>query len=211
MVPPAAKYRGLAYGEWQARFWQALLGTPVVNGVHPFLTYGAFRGADDDMVFLAPSFYYPGFSCVVEVTVPAGSPLFIPVRYNVECSQIEAPPFYGYNEASLRKAANDWIDTYSSDYYAFIDGRPVRNIDAYRSDSPLYRFGPLPENNLFQFFGMDVPKGTTSRSVAAGCHLLLTPLSVGHHEVRVGCTGYDADPAGLVVETVFRIHVVARR
>jgi hypothetical protein len=207
VVPPNAKYRGLTYGEWEARYWQALLIIPVVNGIQPFLTFGAFGGADG-VVFLAPSYYQAG-SYIIDVTIPAGTPLFMPVRVNAECSQLEPDPFHGDDEASLRQCANDFIDIYSSGYFASIDGRPVKNIDAYRSDSPLYVFGPLPEDNLFQFLGLDAPAGTTSLSVSAGYHLLLTPLSVGRHEVRVGATTYDVNPAGDRVETVFRITVAA--
>ncbi len=209
VVPPNARYRGLTYGEWQTRYWQELLAIPVVNGIHPFLTFGAFGGTGD-MVFLAPSYYQLG-SYVIDVTIPAGTPLFIPVRINAECSQLEPDPFHGDDEASLRQCANDFIDHFSSGYFASIDGRPVHNIEAYRSDSPLFEFGPLPENNLFQFFGLDAPAGTMSLSVSAGYHLLLSPLSVGRHEVRVRATASDVNPAGDRVETVFRITVVAEK
>lgn len=207
VVPPNAKYRGHTYGEWQAKYWQAMFAIPVVNGIHPFLSFGAFGGADG-VVFLAPSYYQPG-SYVVDVTIPAGTPLFLPVYFHSECSQLEPDPFHGEDEASLRQCANDFIDLYSSGYFASIDGRPVNNIDAYRSDSPLFEFGPLPENNLFQFLGLDAPADTTSLSVAAGYHLLLPPLSVGRHDIRVGVTAYDVNPAGDQVETIFRITVTA--
>jgi hypothetical protein len=134
---------------------------------------------------------------------------FCPCIFHSECSQLEPDPFHGEDEASLRQCANDFIDLYSSGYFASIDGRSVNNIDAYRSDSPLFEFGPLPENNLFQFLGLDAPAGTTSLSVAAGYHLLLPPLSVGRHEIRVGVTVYDVNPAGDQVETIFRITVTA--
>ncbi len=208
VVPANEKYLGLTYGEWQARFWQALFEIPVVNGIHPFLTYGAF-GGKDGVVFLSPSYYYPGVSCLVEVKIPAGTPLFMPVRYNVECSQLEDPPFHGDDEASLRKAASDWIKKYASDYYAFIDGRPVTNINTYNINSPEFEVGPLPENNFLEFFGAKDTVGKTALAAAAGCHLLLTPLEVREHEVVVGCTGYDGNPAGGRVETVFHITVEA--
>src|SRR5262245_59240163 len=102
VVPPKANYRGLTYGEWHARYWQAMLALPVVNGVHPFLTYGAFEG-EEGVVYLAPSYYDYATTSLVDVTVPAGTPLFMPVRADAECSQLEPPPFHGDDEASLRQ------------------------------------------------------------------------------------------------------------
>ena len=36
----------------------------------------------------------------------------------------------------------------TSGMFAVIDGVPVNNLDAYRVESPLFEFGPLPEDNL---------------------------------------------------------------
>jgi hypothetical protein len=35
VIPPNAKYKGLTYGEWAARWWQEALSIPVVGGQHP--------------------------------------------------------------------------------------------------------------------------------------------------------------------------------
>jgi hypothetical protein len=45
--------------------------------------------------------------------------------------------------------------------------------------SPLYTFGPLPDNNLF-----GAPAGTTSLSVADGVYVMLAPLSAGPHVIH---------------------------
>jgi hypothetical protein len=71
-----------------------------------------------------------------------------------------------------------------------IDGVPVENLESYRVESPLFEFGPLPENSLFEHpFGIAsldaTPAGTTSLSVSDGVWLLLTPLSVGEHEIHI--------------------------
>jgi hypothetical protein len=50
-----------------------------------------------------------------------------------------------------------------------IDGTPVNNLEtAYRFESAHFTFGPLPEDNIFEFFGLDAPAGTTSTAVDAG-------------------------------------------
>jgi hypothetical protein len=105
VIPPHAKYRGLTYGEWAARWWQAAFALPVVNGDHPVFSGGAF-GGEDGVVFLAAKF---GSPVEVDVTIAAGTRLFFPV-INTECSVIEPPPFHGDDEASLRTCANDHID-----------------------------------------------------------------------------------------------------
>jgi hypothetical protein len=62
-----------------------------------------------------------------------------------------------------------------------IDGVSIQNPAAYRADSPLFVFGPLPENNL-----ANAPVGATSPAVAGGIGVLLRPLSPGPHVVRFG-------------------------
>jgi hypothetical protein len=199
VIPPHAKYRGLDYGEWAAKWWQAVFAIPVVGGQHPVLTGGRF-GGEDGVVFLAAVFG----QATIDVTVPAGTPLFVPV-VNSECSVIEPDPFHGDDEASLRACANSHIDN-TSDLFAELDGT-LLNLDAYRVESPLFEFGPLPADNLLSFFGLDAPEGTTSLSVDAGIYLLLAPLSVGQHVLRVGGT---FDEFGVAIDTTFVITVVPR-
>ena len=196
VMPPNAKFRGLNYGEWGASWWQAAFQIPVVEGDHPLFSGGAFQGPKG-VVFLAA---VVGEPAVVEVTIPAGTPLFIPI-VNSECSTIEDPPFFGSNETELRQCVNDFIDQ-TSGLFAEIDFVPVGNIEAQRVESPLFEFGPLPENNVF-----GEPAGTTSPSVDAGFYLLLAPLSAGEHVVSVGGT---FDLFGASIDTTFLITVEPR-
>jgi hypothetical protein len=197
LVPTNAKFRGMTYGEWGASWWQAAFATPIVDGDHPLFSGGAFEG-EKGVVFLAA---VVGEPAIVEVTIPAGTPLFIPV-VNAECSTIEEPPFFGGNEQELRTCANLFIDT-TSNRFAEIDFVAVENLDFQRVESPLFEFGPLPENNI-----LDVPPGTTSPSVDAGVYLLLAPLSVGQHFVRVGAT---IDLFNVSIDTTFLITVEPKR
>ena len=138
-----------------------------------------------------------GAAVTVELTISPGTALFFPV-VNAECSVIEPAPFHGEDEVSLRACANDHIDN-TSGRFAEIDSVPVSNLDAYRIESPLFEFGPLPENNL-----LAAPAGATSPSVDAGVYLLLAPLSVGEHALRVGGT---FDEFGASIDTTFIITV----
>lgn len=193
LFPPNLRYRGLSYSEWEARWWQAALSIPIVDGHHPFISGGAF-GAEDGVLFLAGV----GGGVTVDLTIPAGNVIFFPV-VNAECSVIEPPPFHGDNEEELRACANYHIDN-TSQRFAVIDGVPVTNLDDYRSESPLFEFGPLPENNI-----AGLPAGTTSSSVDAGVYLFLA-LPVGKHVLHFGGT---FDLFGFSIDTTYNITVVS--
>jgi hypothetical protein len=181
--PPNAKFRGLSYQDLEARFWQTLFAIPVVDGNHPLFSGGPVD-AGDGIVLLPAPFAIPGNPVQIEATIPLGSALFIPI-VNTECSAFEPDPFHGDNETDQRAQANAWMDgAYGLE--ATIDGKLVKNIDAYRFQSAQFVWGPLPEDNLFEFLGFDAPEGTTSTAVDAGFYLLITPLSVGEHEIHIG-------------------------
>jgi hypothetical protein len=79
-----------------------------------------------------------------------------------------------------------------------IDGVPVEDLESYRVESPLFEFGPLPANSLFEhLFGIasldPTPEGATSMSVIDGVWLLLTPPSVGEHEIHIRAPGRGID------------------
>jgi hypothetical protein len=202
VIPPNAKYRGLSYSQWQAKWWQAAFALPVIAGDHPLISGGAF-GGEDGVVFLAGV----GGNPTVEITIPAGTPLFFPI-INYECSVFEPPPFHGDDEESLRECANSHMDDVT-ELFAEIDGRPLNNLQAYRAESPLFEWGPLPEGNIFAFFGLDAPAGTASEAVDAGAYLLLAPLSVGDHTIHFRGTN-TGELAG-TIETTYIVHVVPRR
>lgn len=202
VLPPHAGFRGMSYGEWARSWWQALFAIPVVDDDHPYISGGAFEG-EKGVMYLAA---VVGAPATVDVMIPAGTPLFVPV-INAECSVIEPDPFHGEDETSLRACANGHIDN-TSGRSAELDGKPVQNLDAYRVQSPLFEFGPLPENNLLAFFGLDAPAGAVSPSVDAGVYLLIKPLSVGHHVLRIRAT---FDDLGASIDTTFNLTVVPNK
>lgn len=185
ILPPNAKFRGSNYGQWGAMWWQTVLELPVVAGRHPLISGGAFQGPRG-VVFLAGVFADPEEPAVLEITIPPGTPLFFPV-VNAECSVFEPDPFHGDDAEELFACANGHLNN-TSDRFAIIDGRPVTMLDAYRTQSPLFVWGPLPENNIFAFFDQDAPAGTTSPAADAGVYLLLAPLNVGQHVLEFGGT-----------------------
>jgi hypothetical protein len=152
-----------------------MFATPIVDGDHPLFSGGAVPGPKG-VLFLTGVFADPDEPAVVELTIRPGTPLFFPV-VNSECSVYEAN---GDSEQELRACANDSMDN-TSGRFAVIDGRPVRRLDDYRTQSPLFTWGPLPADNVF-----GAPEGTTSPAADAGYYLLLAPLSVGQHVIEFG-------------------------
>lgn len=197
VLPLHAKYKGLTYGDWLALSWQAVFAIPVEAGGHPLITGGAV-GLNNGMVSLwAPVVAAGSPRVTIPVTIAPGQHLSVGM-ISVECSVAEPPPFHGEDEAELRACANGLLDL-ASDLYVAIDGKPVQNPGAYRTESPLFRFGPLPEGNV-----LGLPPGTQSDAVAAGYGLLLSPLSVGVHRIIVRTT---VPAFGIAVDAKFIVTV----
>jgi hypothetical protein len=192
VIPPNAEFRGLSYGEWGAQWWRAMTTIPIVDGNHPYFYGGAFEGPNG-MLFLSGT----GGGAVIDITIRPGTPVFFPV-VNAECSVLEPDPFHGADEAELRACANGHIDQ-TSGLSASIDGVSVNNLDAYRVESPLFEFGPLPGDNIF-----GAAAGTTTLSVDAGIYVLVAPLSVGKHTITIRGTFDEFD---FTIDTTFNITV----
>jgi hypothetical protein len=197
VAPPNSSYRGFSYGEWAAMWWQTAIAIPVDDGDHPVFSGGAFEGPKGVM-FLAGVF--SDEPAEIEIAIPAGTPLFFPI-INAECSEFEPDPFHGDGEEELRECANDHIDN-TSNVFAEIDGKPVKNLGAFRTESPLFTWGPVPADNIF-----GAPEGTTSDAVDAGYYLMVAPLSVGEHVIEFGGT---FDHFGASINTRYLITVTPK-
>jgi hypothetical protein len=185
ILPPQSSPFGASYAEWSARWWQWAYSLPIDH--HPlFDTADVSAGQSGKVWFLGASFVSTtnpsgvNVSIVTRnVTVPTGKAFFVPVA-NVEASTVEGN---GTTDAELRAAAISFQDTFTN-MSAQFDGAQVQNLGAYRVQSPLFTFGPLPDNNVLQFFGLTAPAGTTSLSVGDGVYLMLAPLSAGQHSIH---------------------------
>jgi hypothetical protein len=189
VLPPNSKPYGHSYAEWSAMHWQWEYSMPVDQ--HPlFDTADCSEGQSGKVWFLGGTFAsteaVPGVivgQVTRECTIPAGTSLFFPL-VDVECSTIE---LNGDTEGELRDCANLFADLIDPDsLFLTIDGKVVKNLADYRVESPLFTFGPLPDNNILQSFGYDAPEGSTSPSVSDGVFVMLKPLSVGEHTIHFG-------------------------
>ncbi len=172
ILPPGSSPYGHTYAEWTAAWWQWALTMPLDNS--PLAeTADCSAGQSGHVWFLGGSFV--SAEAVRNCTVPAGKAIFFPVL-NTECSTAEPDPFHGDTQAQLSECAKGWVDGATG--VCTLDGELVQNLEAYRFQSPLFEFGPLPENNV-----LFIDAGLSGQSVSDGYWLMLAPLPVGGHVI----------------------------
>jgi hypothetical protein len=208
VFPPNSKPYGKSYGEWSARFWQWAFSLPTT--AHPLYdTADCSAGQSGKVWFLGGAFFSTEIAPGVllgqanrKCEIPKGTALFFPI-VNVEASTIEGN---GQTEEELRDFANFLADFIVPESLRLeIDGECIRRLDRFRVESPLYVFGPLPEDNI-----LGAPAGEFSPSVSDGVHIMLKPLKKGHHKIRF-YGEIDLAPIGgpLVIQDItYRIRIV---
>jgi hypothetical protein len=206
VLPPNSHPYGMTYGEWSVKWWQWTYSLPVDQ--NPSFDEGGncTNGANGQF---GPVWFLTGvinISGTAErtCTVPAGKALFFPIL-NVECATLEGN---GSTEAELRTCTSGFM-SFVTNVEAEIDGVPIQNSDNYRTSSPLFTYGPLPDNNILQLFGYTAPAGATSLSVGDGFYLMLAPLSVGKHTLHY--TGTFGDPINFTLDITYNLTVAPYR
>ena len=180
VLPPQSHPFGKSYAEWSAAHWQWTYSLPADH--HPLTdTADVSTGQSGPVWFLggtfAPTTDLNGNSIGIadrHVTIPVGKALFFPI-IDAEQSLAEG----GKSEADCRATAVDFVD-HAVGLSCTIDGRTLKNLPAYQTESPFFKFGPLPKNNL-----LDLPKSTTSKAVSDGYFVMLAPLDPGQHTIHL--------------------------
>jgi hypothetical protein len=173
---------GASYAEWSARHWQWLFSFPADS--HPLADTAPpeagqsgnvwFLGGTFSSIEIAPGVIYGQANR--SITIPSGTSLFFPI-VDVEGSDLEGN---GTNADELSDYAGFFADFIVPGTLSLkIDGKPVTNLTNYRVQSPLFSFGPLPDNNL-----LGVPEGSIGHSVSDGVFAMVKPLSVGTHTIQ---------------------------
>jgi hypothetical protein len=169
-------YHPWLYGFFAATWQQYIMSIPA--SVNPTLD---LTGANAPIGQSGPLYYLAGAGTTEpvtrDVTLPRGKFLFFPL-VNVECSTVEAPPFFGRNYVELSQCAGSFLAP-SDVLSCVIDGVPVAGLQGYRAQSPLYRFSMPAQDNI-----LGLPGVTHGLSVTDGYWLLLAPLSSGPHVIH---------------------------
>ena len=219
LMPPQSKPHGLSMGEWSARWWQWCYSLP--TDAHPlFDTADCSAGQSGPVWFLGGTFTViddnPEDPIVLGVadrncTVPVGTSLFFPLL-NVECSTLEGN---GETEQELRDCAVMNADhIVPGSLFCTIDGVAAKDLINYRVESPLFVYGPLPDGNILQAFGLDASAGTYSPAVGDGVYVMVNPLPKGKHTIHFGGTAvYTAADDGfdLIFDLDITYHIAVSK
>jgi hypothetical protein len=194
LVPPGdPRLRGRTYDQWAAEWWKWALEMPLTNAagaVHVWMDSPQFSltaHQAGDVWFLGAPFGKARRSGVI----PPGTSLFFPL-FSVECSSIEAPPFYGATAEGQAQMAESWAERIV-DLFCELDGKTFSNLEAYAVRSPQINIDvPAP-----WILGRSGGKGTSSGS---GYFIFLSPLPPGEHRLHFGgaivlTRGTDPTPA----------------
>lgn len=185
VLPPNTNPYGASYNEWGARWWQWVLGQP--KDRNPL--------TDETGVFCAigqngPVWFLSGGVATRKCVVPDGKALFFPVATESYVLFPWDPNDTPQLGRDLTKADIDTAFNMSVD----VDGTSLPNLETYRAQSPALGSVPetfivdLPENNLD-----DIPAGPY-QTVADGFYVMLAPLPVGIHNVRIRANFYVIYP-----------------
>lgn len=187
VLPPQSNPHGKTYGEWAAAWWQWVLSIPADRNPLTDST-GEFAGEGQD----GPVWFVAGtFADSVERSfdVPAGKALFIPVFNWIfgsgvfDCDPtVPGVPCVVCDLQDLAAANTETAQILD----VSIDGVPLKDVAQYRASSP----GPFsivyPEDSV-----VGVPAGVYFPQVTDGYWLMLAPLSVGTHEIRLHVVAPD--------------------
>jgi hypothetical protein len=176
--PPNPPY-GKTYAEWSVLWWQWFLA----------LTRAQVRactiGQSDNNV----SFLFAGPS-KCSGTITSTTSLFFPVA-NVECSNLEAPPFFGATLADRDGCAFNFFTQLSTGTVT-LDGESLLNLlPNYPTKSPDFTFVVGNANNVF---GIKCNSSScTGQSTGYGYYLMLAPLQSGTHTIHIKASDYGVD------------------
>jgi hypothetical protein len=213
VVPPNATAYGKTYGEWAQAWWTWVVAIPgEVNPLFVDTNEAAHMNQSEKVFFLAGAL--DGTPHQREVTVRAGTPLFVPVinalwwapddlATAAMFAEMEGlNPLLMTEEELLRFIAEYSIQAYETQdppqMSVIVDGRELASLGAYRAFSP--KVFELDNTVLLG----DLPD---RRFVADGYWILLEPLSRGKHTIRM-VGALDAGPfAGFTVDVTYLIKV----
>ena len=184
VLPPGSHAYGATLGEWSAEWWQWAMAIPAdENPIRD--ENGENCGLDQSgrVWFLAGTELGPPGSAVErECTIPAGKAILFPVLNLLffNC------PDESFTEQEMRETLDFLFTLLVCNLECEIDGVPVENLDAHRTQSPAFVM-TLPEDNLLlgncEGLGGGPPAADYFPVVSEGVWILHAPLSVGEHEI----------------------------
>lgn len=172
------------YSAWTAQWWQWVYSLPVSeNPLFDETGANAANAQPNKKAFFLVGVINVSNTAERSITIPAGTPLFGPV-INLQTDNIgRAEPLTARQLRAEANAAIDSIDP--ADIFLTVDGvdRTAQLVD--RIESPNFGYTLPAEDNIYQFFGIDV-SGRIKPAVSDGYWFYIPPLAVGEHTVEFG-------------------------
>lgn len=212
---PTSQTYGKTYADWGAEWWKwVVLSKP---DKHPLLDRtGEFAHVNQSVsgfvFFLGGTWTTDSVPVVRNVTVKSNQALFFPTYNWVNSYPEDVDPAYrhsiGQAEQYLRNTLNSTFDGIDPDYLVSkVDGTHVQNYRAQSKPFGLY----LPADsyailvdNISYVTGDKFQAGLHDPSISDGYWVLLDPLSVGPHTIKI-----QAGPSsGRWVDVTYNLSVV---
>jgi len=208
VAPPHCKTHGASYAQWGAAWWQWMFSLHANVPPNPVLTKGPVDcsyGQSGQVWFLAGA----NASGIWErsCTIPTGTALFLPVLNGWADNVAVSPPL---TVEQLEQLAASFAD--ATELHASIDGRPVKNLFAYRAAYAPFGYTVPAIDNMLQYFGAnapgsDWPSTFVFPAASDGYWLMLDPLPPGVHVINFGGTAKNAI---FQIDVTYTITVVSK-
>ncbi len=179
VFPPDASIFGQSYADWTEQWylWWDLIPIPL-NPSFDSTGQNCNVNQSRPVFFLAGDGTFSGAPVTRSCTVPS-VPIFFPMLTG-ECSNVEAPPFFGRTDAARLECARQLVDGIPPiTVVVTVDGKSVPALRDFRVSSPPFNFTMPAHNNVLGLDGV-----TSGRSGTDGYWAMLTPLRPGKHTVH---------------------------
>jgi hypothetical protein len=196
-----AKPYGVSYSEWSARWWQHMVSTP--SGDNSLIDAGGNKcstGQSGPVWLLAGNL---GGVSQRNCDVPAGTALYFPI-YNFIGANTPNVCFQDANDlsvADLRAQGKGFVDAVTS-LNVELDDKPIPRLFDRRYRSTAFSL-TVPSDNVFNAGCEGLPRGIYSPAIDEGYYVMLKPLPVGKHVLRI-----RSDASGFGVDVTYNLTIV---
>jgi hypothetical protein len=167
-LPANARVRGYSLVDLASTYTLWAFGTSAE--VNPLIGGRCERSPINPNIWFLP--VSPGGESVATCQLPPGAVLVVTPGF-IECSNIEAPPFFGADANALQGCVDFWF-LHLNYTDVILDGGPMANLVDYALTT---RLVTLPPNNLIS--------PDSGLSMSKGYFLAMPPLRRGTHTLRL--------------------------
>ena len=187
VLDPSKPHYGYTHDEWQVRWWQWLYEQPqdedncVRLFEDPTGEHCDYRQSGEVFFLIGTS---TGVAVRNECRIPAGKAIFFPIL-NVAYDNAGVTEGQQLSADGLKEAVQQVLDALPTESLVVeFDGKPVPNLERFRTEVTEFSYELPPEPNLFTCLGATGVEGVVEPVYAAGYHVMLAPPEKGEHTLR---------------------------